>query len=122
MRRKQLNTFEHHEKKRRRRKPGAVALKQIKYYQKGTDPLIRLAPFHRLVREIAESLTSSTGTKYMWKLSALEALQCAVEAYIVALMEDTNKAAIHAKRITIRPEDIHIVRDIRGRVNPSELF
>lgn len=122
LRKKQLHTFENQERKRRRRKPGTVALRQIKYYQKTTDLLIRLLPFERLVKEIADSLSIDGTTKYKWKASAIQALQCAVEAYLVALMEDTNKAAIHAKRVTIRPEDLHIVRDIRGRVSTNEIF
>lgn len=121
-RRKQLLTFENYERKRRRRKPGVAALRQIKLYQNTTDLLIRLLPFERLVKEITESLSIDGSTKYRWRVSAIQALQCAAEGYLIGLMEDTNKAAIHAKRVTIRPEDLHIVRSIRGRVNPSEIF
>ena len=34
------------------------------------------------------------------------ALQEASEAYLVSLFEDTNLAAIHAKRVTIQPKDL----------------
>ena len=121
LKRKHLNTFENRERKRKRRKPGTVALKQIKYYQSNTDLLIRLLPFARLVKEIADDLFSG-GCDFKWKASAIQALQYAVEAYMVALMEDTNKAAIHAKRVTIMPQDMHLVRDIRGGVNPNEMY
>lgn len=117
---KTVRTFEHHERKRR--KPGTVALKQIKYYQKTTDLLIRLLPFQRLVKEIGEQLGINEFSNYKWKASAIEALQHATEAYLTAVFEDVNKAAIHAKRITIRTEDLHLVRSIRGKVNPSEMF
>ena len=40
-------------KKRYRYRPGTVALKQIRQYQKTTELLIRKLPFQRLVREIA---------------------------------------------------------------------
>lgn len=122
LRKKQLHTFENQEKKRKRRKPGTVALRQIKYYQKTTDLLIRLLPFARLVKEVGDTLASSEFTKYKWKASAIEALQCAAETYLIALFEDVNKAAIHGKRVTIRPEDLHIVRSLRGQVNPNEIF
>lgn len=42
------------------------------------------------------------------------ALQEAAEAYLVQLFEDTNVAAIHAKRVTIMPKDIQLARRMRG--------
>lgn len=38
---------------------GTVALREIRRYQKGTELLIRKAPFQRLVREIAQNLKKS---------------------------------------------------------------
>ena len=38
-------------------RPGTVALREIRKYQKTTDLLIRRAPFSRLCREIAEEMT-----------------------------------------------------------------
>ena len=40
------------------------------------------------------------------------ALQEAAEAYLVSLFEDTNLAAIHAKRVTIQPKDLVSPHDI----------
>ena len=37
-----------------RYRPGTVALRQIRKYQKSTELLIRKMPFQRLVREIAQ--------------------------------------------------------------------
>ena len=37
-----------------RYKPGTVALREIRCYQKSTELLIRKLPFNRLVREIAQ--------------------------------------------------------------------
>jgi histone H3 len=45
---------------------------------------------------------------------AILALQEAVEAYLVGLFEDTNLCAIHAKRVTIVPKDVHLGTRIRG--------
>jgi histone H3/H4 len=42
-----------------RRKPGTLALKEIRQYQKSTELLIRKAPFQRLVREIASVLKAN---------------------------------------------------------------
>lgn len=41
-------------KKRPRFRPGTIALREIRRYQKSTELLIKKAPFQRLVREIAE--------------------------------------------------------------------
>jgi hypothetical protein len=41
-------------KKPHRYRPGTVALREIRKYQKSTDLLIRKLPFQRLVREIAQ--------------------------------------------------------------------
>ena len=42
-------------KKTRRYRPGTVALREIRKYQKSTELLIRRLPFQRLVREIAQN-------------------------------------------------------------------
>jgi histone H3/H4 len=53
-------------------------------------------------------------TDLRFQSSAVLALQEAAEAYLVGLFEDTNLAAIHAKRVTIMPKDIQLARRIRG--------
>ena len=91
-------------------RPGTVALREIRRYQKSTDLLIRKLPFQRLVREIAQDIK----TDLRFQSSAIMALQEASEAYLVGLFEDTNLCAIHAKRVTIMPKDIQLARHIRG--------
>ena len=93
-----------------RYRPGTVALRQIRRYQKTTDLLIRKLPFSRLVREILQKF----GMNYRMTPSTVNALQEAAEAYLVGLFEDSNLCAIHAKRITIMPKDIQLTRRIRG--------
>lgn len=97
-------------KKSRRYRPGTVALREIRRFQKSTELLIRKLPFQRLVREIAQDFT----TDLRFQSQAVGALQQASEAYLVGLFEDTNLAAIHAKRVTIMPKDIQLARRIRG--------
>ena len=97
-------------KKPHRYRPGTVALREIRKYQKNTQLLIRKLPFQRLVREIAEDFKTDT----RFQSSALLALQEAAEAYLVGLFEDTNMCAIHAKRVTIMIRDIWLARRIRG--------
>jgi len=97
-------------KKPHRYRPGTVALREIRRYQKSTDLMIRKLPFQRLVKEIAQDFKSDL----RYQGSALLALQESTEAYLVGLFEDTNLCAIHAKRVTIMPKDIQLARRIRG--------
>ena len=97
-------------KRKQRYRPGTLALREIRHYQKKTNLLIKRAPFARLVREIAQGCRQDL----RFQNTAIGALQEAAEAYLVGLFEDTNLCAIHAKRITIMPKDIQLARRIRG--------
>lgn len=106
--------------KKRRYRPGTVALREIRKYQKSTDLLLRRLPFARIVREIALDMITDAGRDYgdtglRWQSSAILALQEASEAFLVHLFEDANLCAIHAKRVTIMTRDIHLARRIRGQ-------
>jgi len=105
-------------KKKRRFRPGTVALREIRRYQRSTDLLIRKLPFSRLVREVAQDMTTQANdyaeVGLRWQSSAILALQEAAEAYLVHLFEDANLCAIHAKRVTIMQRDIQLARRIRG--------
>jgi histone H3 len=97
-------------KKKMRFRPGTVALREIRRYQKSTDLLLKKAPFQRLVKEVAQDFKADM----RFQSSAVMALQEASEAYLVGLFEDTNLCAIHAKRVTIMPKDMQLARRIRG--------
>jgi histone H3 len=96
--------------KRHRFRPGTVALRDIRRFQKSTDLLIRKRPFQRFVREIAEEFKLNC----RFQTSALLAIQSAAEMYLVHLFEDTNLCAIHGKRVTIMKKDMDLARRIRG--------
>ena len=98
-------------KKPMRYRPGTVALREIRIYQKSTELLIRKLPYARLVREVAQDFK----TDLRFQREAIAALQEAGEAYLVSLFEDTNLCAIHTKRVTIMPKDIQLARRIRGK-------
>ncbi|KAI8587399.1 histone-fold-containing protein [Geranomyces variabilis] len=100
-----------------RYRPGTVALREIRRYQKSTDLLIRKLPFARLVKEVSADLSTmeyAGGQPPRWQSTAIMALQEASEAFMVHLFEDANLCAIHAKRVTIMQRDIHLARRIRG--------
>ena len=96
--------------KKHRWRPGTVALREIRRYQKSTDLLIRRLPFQRLVREIAQEFKADC----RFQGSALLAVQEAAEAYLTGVFADTNLCAIHAKRVMITPKDMHLALRLRG--------
>ena len=97
-------------KKPHRYRPGTVALRLIRRYQRSTELLIRKVPFQRLVRELAQIIKADL----RFQSAAMVALQEAAEAYLVGVFEDTNLCAIHAKRVTIMPKDMQLARRLRG--------
>jgi histone H3 len=64
-------------KKPHRYRPGTVALREIRRYQKSTELLIRKLPFQRLVREIAQDFK----TDLRFQSAAIGALQ--VNIYLI---------------------------------------
>jgi histone H3 len=97
-------------KKKMRWRPGTVALREIKRYQKVTDLLLAKAPFQRFVRSICDGIDS----QLRFQSQALLALQEAAESYLTGLFEDANLCAIHATRVTVMKKDIDLARRIRG--------
>ena len=98
-------------RKPRRYRPGTVALRQIKKYQKSTNLLIRKLPFQRLVREVAQNINPTL----RFQSTAILALQEASESFLVTMFEDVNVCALHTGRVTIQVKDIWLWnRMIRG--------
>ena len=104
-------------KRHRRFRPGTVALRQIRKYQRSTEHVLKRRPFQNLVREITQTLSKN---KYRFQTSALLALQEAAEAYLVGLFEDVNRCAIHAKRVTVLAKDMQLALRIREGPNISK--
>ena len=65
-----------------------------------------------LVRQVANEIMIDRS--FRWQLTALEVLQTAAEAHLTHLFEGANLIALHAKRITVQPKDIHLLQRIRG--------
>jgi len=123
--------------KSRRYRPGTVAIREIRRYQKSSNLLLPKAPFRNLVRKIidtkfnkelklqstavslhclclfTQSLSIPFSTDIQEPLKIL-ALQEAAEAHLIGLFEDANLCAAHAKRVTIMAKDIVLARRIRG--------
>ncbi|RLN00531.1 histone H3-5-like [Panicum miliaceum] len=97
-------------KKPHRWRPGIVALREIRKYQKSTELLIPFAPFVRLVREVTDFYSRGNVTR--WTPEALLAIQEAAEFHLIELFEVANLCAIHAKRVTISHYGVILNKDI----------
>ncbi len=95
-------------KRPHRFRPGTVALREIRKFQKSTDLLIRRIPFQRLAREIAQDIKEDV----RFTSSALLALQEASEDSLTRLFTLTNLMCIHRGRVTIMPKDMQLVRRV----------
>ena len=105
-------------KKHHRYRPGTVALREIRKYQRSTDLLLAQLPFQRLVREIAQDYRAD----HRFQRAAIKILQEVTEIYMVELFEDANLLAASAKRVTIMPKDIQLARRLRGAGEPSPYY
>ncbi len=89
--------------------------REIRQYQRAgkfaTQRLIPRAPFWRLAREVLGNVGSGDNR---WSVAGVTALQEAAEAYLVAMFDDAQMCAIHAKRVTIFVKDMQLARRLRG--------
>ena len=95
-------------KKPHRYRPGTVALREIRKYQKSMDLLLRKLSFQHFVREVTQNVRGDL----RFQVTALAASQEASEAYLIGLLEDTKLCAIYARRVTIMPKDLQLSRQI----------
>ena len=101
-------------------RPGMVALREIRRYQKSTECLIKRTPFKKLMREIYQEYRvcpdgpGIPSVQVCFQSTVIAALQEAAENFIVGLFEDMNLLVVHAKRVTIMPRDIRLALCIRG--------
>ena len=87
--------------------------KQIKQKDELKTFLVHKRPLLRLIIEIAHDFQNEV----RFQSQALVILQQALEAYLETLLCDTRSLALHAKRITLLPKDVDLVRSIRGELS-----
>ena len=104
-------------KKAHRFRPGTVAVRDIKKFQKISNCLtFAKFPFERFVRQVVNK------NNPCMKISkdVFIILQYFIEQYIVDLLKDANSAAIHAGRVKLMSTDIEFISNLRGV--PVEVF
>ena len=112
-------------------RPGMVALREIRRYQKSTECLIKRSPFQKLIREISQEYRvcpdgpGIPSIQVRFQSTTIAALQEAAENFIAGLFEDVNLLAVHAKRVTVMSRDVTLALRIRGdhyhwRITPED--
>ncbi|EGT58633.1 hypothetical protein CAEBREN_25677 [Caenorhabditis brenneri] len=89
-------------------RPGTVALREIRYYQKTTNLLIPKKSFDDLAKEISQE----SGSSFRFGKDVLTALQTSAEDFLTNILRLANLVAIRQKRVTITPEDIKVVMEL----------
>lgn len=99
-------------KTRRHYKQGTIAAREIKHEQKRSDrSILRFLPFRRMVYRICEE-TNEGQEKMRISSSVFQILQLYVEVLTVRYLQYANMCAQHANRISIKPSDLVLVRNI----------
>ncbi|KAM0681828.1 centromeric DNA-binding histone H3-like protein cse4 [Glugoides intestinalis] len=97
------------------RKISTNILKEIKYYQRNIGFLIPRALLVRVVRQtLISTLKSPNMENLKFTAIALNVIHEAIENHIVCILELSYMAARHAKRVTLFPSDIRLIKKIRG--------
>jgi histone H3/H4 len=100
----------------------ARALREIRHYQQNVGTLIPRLRFARLVRQIAEQIWYELAPGVgglRFSVAALAAIQETAEASLVFMFEMSNRLAIHGKRITVMPRDVHLFREFVDAMQPD---
>ncbi|KAM3282483.1 histone H3-like centromeric protein HTR12 [Capsicum chacoense] len=113
--RKAVTTSVQKPNQKKRYRPGTVALREIRHFQKTSDLVVPAAPFIRLVREISHFYAPGVTR---WQAEALIAIQEAAEDFLVHLFEDAMLCAIHARRVTLMKKDFELARRLGGKGQP----
>ena len=99
----------------RRYRPGTLALREIRRYQKSTELLIRKLPFQRLIREISQEVCLEKGiSNVKYQSTAILALQEAAEDFLVRMFSQVNDIAICGKLVTIQHKHVQLWKRLFG--------
>lgn len=101
------------QRKPRRFHPGTVALREIRRLQKTTYRLTPRSTFRRQLFDILSKLDVDEAPQMRISSLAVTALQDALEAYLIGILEDAHMMALHSRRVTVMQKDIDIAVKIR---------
>lgn len=93
------------ERKKHRFRPGTVALRKIKEYQKSTDNLIPKASINREIRRVAKD-SCKDGNTVRFSEDAIKALQTACEQYLTDQFFDAQWLANSSKKVMVTKRNL----------------
>lgn len=85
------------------------AIREMKREQEKSTPVIPIAPFSRLVRDIAAENNSTI----RFKREAIDALRADTEAYVIDLLHKANTVAVVSGRETLSLRDLRLLLHLR---------
>tara|TARA_B100000963_G_scaffold356143_1_gene375677 strand:+ start:103 stop:429 length:327 start_codon:yes stop_codon:yes gene_type:complete len=88
------------------------ALREIRSEQSSVRNLIPTAPFHRLVKDIANDQGAGD---IRFRRDALDALQADSESFITEMFHNANLIAIAGGRETLHVADLKLLQTISGK-------
>lgn len=110
--RKSVTSSQSARKSVKRYRPGSqLLIREIKKYSKSVECLIKKRPFKRFVHHSMNNIGMKEHVRF--KHGTLDALQEALENFIVSLAEDAYLCTRHANRVTLMPRDLNLVMKIK---------
>ncbi len=108
-------------KKPHRWRPGTVALREIKRYQKSDKILSQRAPLERQIRDIASDY-NFTEKDIRFTKGAISALHEARDSYATDILALSYLASLHAHRVTLAKQDLDLTLHVRGDKNKQLIY
>jgi histone H3/H4 len=97
--------------KKRRWRPGTVAMREIRKYQRNAEPLLPRLPFRRLLRDILLEIHPDRVNRVnRMTRTATDMLQEGAEQMLVQLFKDAQLLTVYAGRVGLGPGDLHMAQ------------
>ncbi len=109
---------ESHEKKPHRTRPGTVALREIRKYQKSVDPSLTLKAVTSLARHFALVHAPTAGIRM--RPDAIRIIRDMLEDHLVRFLVTSMLVSVHAQRKSLYEKDMSLtahIYDLKTKIN-----
>jgi histone H3 len=97
-------------RKKHRYRPGTVALREIRRYQKSTEKLVQKLPMQRCIRELAQK--ASPGGEIRFNKLSLDAIHTAAEEFLIDNFKLASAIGCHGHKKTVSKKDLKLANAI----------